>query len=205
MLVFIDESGDAGFKIAKGSSKNFIMVLVVFENELEVEETDLVIRKFRKRIGKSEKFEFKFNKISKRIRLKFLDCIKDCDFRILAIVILKEKMYITALRGSKDKFYYFVIKELLKKNKNTIKNAKIRIDGIGKRLFKHDLLHYLRKNLKLGTIKDLKFRDSKNNVLIQLADMIIGAISKSYDKEKTDYLDYIKIIHKKIDDIWELK
>jgi hypothetical protein len=32
MLVFIDESGDAGFKLTKGSAKTFVAALVAFRD-----------------------------------------------------------------------------------------------------------------------------------------------------------------------------
>lgn len=44
MIVFIDESGDAGFKIGKGSSTFFVISLIIFDDELEAEETALRIK-----------------------------------------------------------------------------------------------------------------------------------------------------------------
>lgn len=35
MLVFIDDSGDPGFKIEKGSSSVFVIALVIFDDDLE--------------------------------------------------------------------------------------------------------------------------------------------------------------------------
>jgi hypothetical protein len=208
MIIFIDESGDAGFKIAKGSSRNFVVVLIIFEDELDAEETALAIKKLRRNLKKSDNFEFKFNKMDKKTRLEFLNTVKKCKFKIRAIVIQKEKIYSRALRESKDKFYNFVMKEVLKNNNDTIKNAKIRLDGLGERTFRRNLSVYLRKNLNdknKSIIKDLKFRNSKNDVLIQLADVIAGTISKSYDAEKSDSKEYIKTITKLIDDLWEFK
>jgi len=208
MIIFIDESGDAGFKIEKGSSKNFVVVLIIFEDELDAEETALIIKKLRRNLKKPDGFEFKFNKMDKKLRLNFLDAIKKCKFKIRAIVIQKEKIYSQTLKSSKDKFYNFVMKEVLKNNNNKIKNAKIRLDGRGERTFKRNLATYLRKSLndeKKLIIKDLKFRNSKNDVLIQLADIIAGAINKSYDDKKGDSKEYIKTISGLIDDIWEFK
>lgn len=51
-------------------------------------------------------------------------------------------------------------------------------------------------------IQDLKFVDSKTNVLIQLADMIAGTIAAFYkDKDK----ELLRIIKKRVDDIWDFK
>ena len=76
MIVFIDESGDAGFKIGKGSSTFFVISLIIFDDELEAEETALRIKKLRKQLKKTDKFEFKFNKCNRIYREKFLQEIK---------------------------------------------------------------------------------------------------------------------------------
>ncbi|MFA6518596.1 MAG: DUF3800 domain-containing protein [Candidatus Shapirobacteria bacterium] len=48
MLIFIDESGDAGFRIQKGSSAHFVISLVIFDDELDAEETALKIKRLKK-------------------------------------------------------------------------------------------------------------------------------------------------------------
>jgi hypothetical protein len=208
MIIFIDESGDAGFRTDKGSSKTFVIGLIIFDDELEAEETALKIKKIRREIGKSDHFEFKFNKCNKVIRTQFFEKIKNSKFRVRAIVIQKEKIHSPILRGSKEKFYNYVIKTVLQNNNETIENAKIRLDGLGEKLFKNSLNTYLRKNLNDGNrkvVQNLRFRDSKSDVLIQLADMIVGAINRSYDSAKTDHQYYIKIIKRRIEDIWEFE
>lgn len=39
MLIFIDDSGDPGFKLDKGSSKVFVIACVIFDDGLEAEKT----------------------------------------------------------------------------------------------------------------------------------------------------------------------
>lgn len=41
MIVFIDESGDPGFKIESGSSEVFVLALVVFDDNLEAEKASV--------------------------------------------------------------------------------------------------------------------------------------------------------------------
>jgi len=208
MLVFIDESGDAGFKLNKGSSPVFVIALIIFDDELDAEETALTIKKYRREIGKKDFFEFKFNKLDRELRLGFLREVKTCKFRCRAIVFKKSVMYSPTLRGSKDKFYSYAVKLVLEHNGDTIKNAKIRIDGLGEQAFRNSLTRYLRSNLNSSrkkVIENLRFRDSKNDVLIQLADMVVGAIKRSYDADKNDNQDYRVVIKKRIEDVWEFK
>jgi hypothetical protein len=208
MIIFIDESGDPGFKIQKGSSKFFIVGLVIFDDDLDAEELAVKIKRLKKDLKKSNKFEFKFNKCSRDYRLKFFETVKNGIFRIRAIVVDKTKIYSPTLQTSKDKFYNYIIKSLLKNNGDTISNAKIRLDGLGERIFKKNMVSYLRQNLNNKhnkVIKDFKFRDSQKDVLIQLADMIVGAIGRYYAKNKKDHQDYYSIIKNRIEDIWDFK
>lgn len=209
MLIFIDDSGDPGFKVTKGSTNVFVIGLIIFDDELEAEETALKIKKLRRELGLKDDFEFKFNKCRNHFRCKFLETVKDSKFRIRAIVMKKNKIYGSTLRTSTESFYNYAIKTVLKYHGGTIENAKIRIDGRGNRIFKRSLSTYLRRELnqpfdkkKKHVFKDLKFRDSKKDVLIQLADMVTGAIYRSYNKDKTDSKHYIEIIRNRIDNIW---
>lgn len=208
MIIFIDESGDAGFKIQKGSSKTFVIVLIIFDDELDAEETALKIKKFRRENKKKDSFEFKFNKTPKTLKINFLKIVRNCKFRARAIVFQKEKIYSPNLRSSKDSFYNYAIKLVLEHNNDTIFNAKVRLDRLGERSFRQNLTTYLRKSLnqkERKIMKNLRFRNSKNDVLIQLADMIAGSVRKFYDKDKNDYQEYFKIIKLRIEDIWEFK
>jgi len=208
VLVFIDDSGDPGFKIEKGSTHTFVISLVIFDDYLEAEETALKIKKLRRSLRLSDNFEFKFNKCSKKIRCKFLEAIRDSNFKIRAIVMQKNKIYGKELKNSTESFYNYAIKTVLKYHKGTIENAKLRLDGHGQRNFKRALSAYLRRELnpldkkKKRIFKDLKFVDSRKNVLIQLADMIAGTIHRNYSKDKTDCNLYLSIIKDRVDDIW---
>jgi len=209
MIIFIDESGDPGFKIGQGSSELFVIALVIFDKESEAEKTANRIKEFKKNLGKSEKYEFKFNKMNKSLRTDFFKVIQSCKFRVRCIVVLKERVYSLELRKNKEKFYNYFLREVLEHNNNTIKNAKLRLDGFGERRIKKALISYLRKELNGGNNKkvmeNLKFVDSKKDVLIQLADMITGGIYRYYQAEKVDKSVYKKIIEDKIEDLWEFK
>lgn len=54
-------------------------------------------------------------------------------------------------------------------------------------------------------IAKFKFVDSKIDILIQLADMVSGAIYKSYYPEKKDAFIYRNILKSRIKNIWEFK
>jgi len=69
MLVFIDDSGDPGFKLDKGSTKYFIIAMVIFDDDLEAEKTAVAIKEFRRELKWPDYREFRFYKLSRDIRL----------------------------------------------------------------------------------------------------------------------------------------
>ena len=105
MIVFVDDSGDPGFKVAKGSTSHFVICLVIFDDELVAEETAIRIKRFRRVLNLSDNFEFKFNKCRREFRCQFLDAVKSSQFRIRAIVMNKSILYGQELRGSRESFF----------------------------------------------------------------------------------------------------
>lgn len=207
MLVFIDDAGDAGFKLEKGSSKHFVIACVIFDDNLDAEETALKIKRLRRSLKWRDDHEFKFNKASKLVRLTFLSEIKSCNFRVRAIVADKEVIRSPELRTNNTKFYNYMIKEVLSKSDGSIKNGSIRLDGHEDRAYKKAAATYFRQqaNPRGSVINDMKFVNSKNDNLIQLADMVAGSILRSTQSNKTDKDEYLKVIKKRIEDIWYFK
>lgn len=208
MLVFIDDSGDAGFKLGKGSSKFFIICAVVFDDNLEAERTALAIKELRRELFKRDDVEFKFHKSNKKTRKCFLEKVAKFKFRTRCLVVNKSSIYSPELRGNKDSFYSYIIKTMLKHSNDSIFNAKIRIDGSGDRVFRRSFIAYLRRELNNNEKRILlncKMIDSRTDVLIQMADMIAGAIHRSYQKDKADRNVYKSIIKKRIEDEWRFR
>jgi hypothetical protein len=206
LLVFIDDSGDPGFKkIGRGSSHTFVIALVIFDDQLAAEETALRIKKLRRELKLSDSFEFRFNKCSPEIRRRFLREVCEQEFRIRAIVVQKELITSPTLRTSHEKFYNYAIKEVLQNHGGTINNARIKLDGHGNRELRRSLSTYLRQQLnspKGRVFENLRFRDSKEDVLIQLADMVAGSIRRHFDACTSDAETYRRIIMKREQNVW---
>ena len=208
MLVFIDDSGDAGFKLDKGSSLFFVIALVIFDDELEAEKTAVAIKELRRRLGFPEDMEFKFFKSKHSTREAFLKSVMPFKFRVRCLVVDKAKIHSEELRNSKNSFYSYIIKMVLKHSDYSILNAKVKIDGSGDRVFRRNFLTYLRKELNSGDRKIMehcRLVDSKSNMLIQMADMIAGTIRRSYDENKKDGARLKNIIRKHIQDEWQFQ
>ena len=50
MLILIDESGDAGFKVAKGSTSHFVVAMVIFRDLKQAELASAAIGAARERL-----------------------------------------------------------------------------------------------------------------------------------------------------------
>jgi len=204
LLIFIDESGDPGFKLAKGSTSHFVIVMVIFDSNSDAESAAEVIRQayFELRV----KPEFKFSKSKDSVKDEFFTRIKNCKFRVRALVVDKQKIYSKNLRENDERFYNYFIKLLIDCHDLTLNNANIKIDGSGDREFKRELNRYLRAQINQNLTFKIKFVDSHNDYLIQLADMVAGAIARSYPnsaRQKND--SWRASLGKKIENVWDFK
>lgn len=206
MLVLIDESGDTGFK--EGSSRYFVMALIVFPENIDgryqaAEHTASVIKQIKK--DTKHKPEFHFSQCSHKIRHAFFNGLnkKGCDFEVYALVIDKKKIYSPHLRSNTKNFYNFILKQLLAKN--PVKDANVKIDGEKSTMFKRELKTYLRRDQE-NMVSKLKFANSKNDFLIQLADMCCSAIAYQYNRaDRLESDSYTKLLRKRVKDIWEFE
>lgn len=206
MLIFVDDSGDPGFRIEKGSSSHFVIAMVVFDDPLEAEKTSLAIKELRRKLKVSDLFEFKFNKANRKFRNDFIGTIKGFKFKIRAIVVDKKIIRSQRLRSYKEDFYNHIIMQILRHSKS-IKNAKLRFDKRGERAIRNELKVYLSRELdnkNKNVFSDLKFVDSRQNTLIQLADMVAGSIFASYTGKDKSYLTQLRVA-KRVENIWEFK
>src|SRR5687767_11655174 len=102
MLVFIDESGDPGFKLSRGSTPVFVTSMVVFRDRDEARRTQELIANLRRELQIEP--EFKFNKSSYDTRDAFFHAIRNCSFQVRFVVVRKEVIRSENLRTKKESF-----------------------------------------------------------------------------------------------------
>jgi len=203
MLIFIDESGDPGLKIEKGSSRYFTISLVAFEDKDEALACDQRIGLLRKELGWESNSEFHFRRNSDKVRRAFLQAVAPYNFFYYGIVINKnpEKLWGEGFRDKRS-FYKYACGLVFENAKEKLDNAIIIIDKSGNLEFRRQLAKYLRKrmneeNKKL--IKEVKMQRSSGNNLLQLADYVAGVINRSIQGGKKYADEYRKIIaHREI-------
>lgn len=203
MYVFIDESGDAGFRVEKGSAPVFVVAMVIFETQDHARDAERAIldAKAPLRIGN----EFKFNKSRDDVRDGFFQAVAACRFRVRAIVIQKVRIWSPRLKTDKEKFYEFFVRMMMQHDHGRLENAKIIIDGSGDREFRKRLAAYLRKHCEPNAISCIRFKESHRDPLVQLADMCAGAIARSYRDDRRNSARWRRMLASKIDNVWEFE
>jgi hypothetical protein len=97
------------------------------------------------------------------------------------------------------------VRQMLSFDDGLLESARVIIDGSGDREFKRELNTYLRRALSPGSLREVRFSNSANDRLVQLADMCAGAIARSYRTDR-DFSDrWRKMLGPRIDDVWEFK
>ena len=198
MLVLIDESGDAGLKVEQGSSPYFFVTLVVFTDLEEAAKADECVQKLRVKWNKHQNFEFKFNKASPSLRRQFLEELLSYDYRYFSIVIDKQALSKEETQAVQS-FYEYACALVCTNAKPYLHEATVIIDGSGSREFKRQLGNSLKKQINdkdagFAHIKKVKLQDSHTNNLLQLVDMVCGAVARSYRVDRADAKTYREII-----------
>ena len=192
MIIAINDSGDPGLKMDKGFSSYFVIVAVIFLTDYDAEATALKIERFRQTLKWKIHHEFKFRKTSPEIRKSFLLEINSCNF-VLSVAAVDKTNANVDIPSNRDasSLYNTVILRAISQVLDESTNARVLIDGEGGSSYKRNVKTFFRQNLPKNAIKQIRYRDSKNDVLIQLADMVAGSVNRSLTGDK-EYLSIIK-------------
>lgn len=198
MLAFIDEAGDTGLKINEGSSRYFVIGLVIFEEHKEAEACDQRIGLLRNELGYQHNFEFHFGHNSDRLRKRFLEAIAPYNFFYFGFALNKDR---DKLWGPgfqvKTSLYKFTCGMVFENAKPYLRNAIVVIDESGTDTFRRQLGKYLSTKIKDddggALIKKVKMQKSSANNLLQLADYVAGVLNRKVQnkKEAGEYYRYI--------------
>ena len=205
--LLLEESGDLGISFDAGSSKFFVMVIIVTEDLRSMGKIAKNVRmglmkKYRK-VGSLH--SYKEEPVTRRrVLLKFIGT----DSEVFSIIVDKS-LFIDSLKGSKIKFYLDLAKILLEKVFN--KNIFVRDNEIILKASRRETNKALNKSF-IDTLKVFVKREYKFDLSIeivnpaeerslQIADFVSWAILRKY--ELSDSV-YYKIIESVIVDLLEL-
>jgi len=196
VLVFIDESGDPGMKGRPGSSELFAVTGVLFEENEEAAACEEKIKQCRRALGLHPNFEFHFYSCSDKFRGSFLSAVSQAGFFYHTVVLNKSKLWGKGFQ-EKDSFYKYTTSLVFENAKPNLRNATVVIDRCGNREFRQQLAKYLKRKMNEGDrtlIKSVKMEPAHSNSLLQLADMVCGAVTRSFNLSKDDRMKFRGLI-----------
>jgi hypothetical protein len=185
VLVFIDESGDEGFKFGGGSSALFCFAAMIFESQSASDEMANRIGHLRQKIGRSANKEFHFKNESKPTKEAILEMLDGCDFGYIAIVV--EKKHLNPDEFAKPSSLRLYAIELLIDAMVGYLNDKaiLTFDECGgkktQKLIRKSVRQRCRKR-NCTQITRVNFQRSRSCDLLQMADSIANAINHSFQK-----------------------
>ena len=181
MLCFVDESGDAGRKFGQGSSQYFTVTVVLFRDNEEARACDTRIELLKHELGLQKTFEFHYAGASSRLKSSFFEAVMRYDFLYASITVNKAKLFGEGF-AFKESFYKYVCRLVFETLASYLEEAVVILDGQGSREFRRQLQAYLKQHIQHNDrpcIKSVDFQHSHKNNLLQLADMICGAVAES--------------------------
>ena len=203
MFVYLDETGDTGFRFERGSSRYFVITLLLIDDPIALQ---TAVDELRRSLGFAAENEFKFYKASEATRWAFLRMLRRQDFTARVLVIDKQQMTKPHMR-KRETFYNFLVQMVMQHDNGTIKDAMLILDeSVQSKKSKQQLTTYLRKALNANPnrrkVREVRYHRSSADNIIQAADMLSGAIYARYHRGDASYFDYIR---PKVSDLWEWK
>jgi len=195
--IFLDESGDLGFK--KESSRWFLFTIAIVKNPRAL---DKVVKKIWRPLKKKYKKlgELHAYHADKTTRLRLLKSISEItDLKVLSVILNKEKVY-TDLQNQKNYLYNYTANILLDRlsKKDFFKPDEpfyLVIDKKdSKKIIKENFLNYLSGSMvkKLEGKLDIQLCSSHDHKSLQAVDFISWAIFRKYEKSDFEYYEIIK-------------
>jgi hypothetical protein len=170
VLAFVDESGDTGLKLDRGSSEYFTVAVVYFEDHGEAEAVDERITLLRNELGLPPGFEFHFKNNSNNVRQHFFRAVAPYEFFYLGIALDKRLLSGEGFEN-RGAFYKFVCGTVFENCKLYLEAATVKIDKSGSREFCLELSSYLKRRINDGSfpaVKKVVAQESRNNNLLQM-------------------------------------
>lgn len=203
--IFLDESGDLGFKST--SSRWFLFTIVLTNDHKKIERIIKNIRRgLRKKYKLKELHAYHADAVTRHRMLKKMSDLDD--LKILCIVLNKKKVYID-LQNQKNYLYNYTANILLDRlhNKKLIKTD----EPISLYIDQKDTNKFIRENfekyLKDNLVKrgnngkiEIRIKPSHTERCLQAVDFVSWAIFRKYESNDYEYYEDIKdkIIEEKL-------
>ena len=194
---FIDECGNFGFNFDnKGTSKKYILCAIVVNNS-DLPQLHLEVSKVKKNNGFSHS-EMKSSSIGDNYKRRSKIIFELLSIKFRAILLVVDKMAFiknTPLATYRKTFIKYLHQRLYNTLYSTDPKLRIIEDQIGSSEFQRSFKEYVREHRPQNLFNEYEFDyvDSRDDLFVQLADMIGGSISKSLtDVDSPNYMEMMR-------------
>ena len=198
-VAYIDECGSFGFDFSKeGVSRYYLLTAVIVENE-KLEKLHADFKEIKKTNGLAN-IELKSSKVKDEKRKRIMNQLLLLDFSIVLFIADKQEFIKDSpLREYKQSFIKYLNQHLYNLLYQAYPKLCIIQDEVGWPEFQESFKKYVENNrpeYSLFDQYDFDLVNSKDYILVQLADFIGGSITKSL--LNADYINYLELLHGKI-------
>ncbi len=193
---FIDECGNFGFDFTSPGTSKYYVICAVCIPDNNIDELQTMVEKVR--ASKFGTGEMKSSTVSEyKRRSNIIADLLPLDFRVILLVVDKQAFHNDSpLSTYKRTFIKYLHQRLYDVLYYVYPKLKIVEDQTGTSEFQNGFREYVKNNRPqfdfLGDY-DFDYVDSKNSVLVQLADMVGGTINKYYiDPDAPNYLEMLR-------------
>lgn len=190
--LWIDESGDCGFKFNKGSSRFLVITAVYLIGENKNSDIEKAINKLKSELNLNQDYEFKFSRCKNTFKNDFFRIINNLDIQYKAIIVDKKNLKAPALRFQSQQLYCELVRRLLYDNDPPLEKSILVIDEATAKIHHKEFNRVLKKYLSKNIVSKIRQTRSRSNIMIQIADMIAGSIFRKYEKDDDNYYQMIK-------------
>lgn len=187
VYAFIDESGAFGWDLENPNVSTAMIIAAVLVEDSDRDDLERKLEEIRKKHFQSG--EMKSSKIGSdhHRRIKILSELQLLPFSTLVVVIDKNNLKDNKGLHYKTIFYKFCNNIAHKRLRRVFPYLTIVADEIGTNEYMQSFMKYVenqQSEFVLFGEADFQFSRSKNNVFIQLADLIAGSLAYDFDQHK---------------------
>jgi hypothetical protein len=202
--VFVDECGNFGTDMTKEANSSHFIICAIVAEEQEIDELKEGVSYIQQTYFQNS--EIKSAKLPSKYHTKrhiILQEISKLKFNIVLLVVDKNRIMFdkTGLKY-KPVYYKYLNRLLYKELKLLYPNLVVRADKHGHDKFMNEFEKYISSKERVSLFDDFLFEfvDSKDEILIQLADFICGTISYGFEEGKIceEYKGFYELLKDKI-------
>lgn len=195
MLTFTfagDEAGDVSFAFEKGASRYFVITVIATKSPDDLRD---LLADIRQKAHLRKGFDFHFNSLaSAKLRNLLFSSLADANFEAWAIVVDKSNLPDSfKLMSGLDVYLYFVSELIREIPEEKRSGGTLILDEFG---YPQQTKDELKRILKVRDIRHsfrrISTRRSQSESLIQVADLVAGAILRRDNRNQNEAYDAIE-------------